>query len=245
METLLQDVRFASRSLLKRPGFSFIVILTLAVGIGANTAIFSVVNAVLLRPLPYREPSQLVTVLHEGWKPVAPANFLDWREQSHAFETLAGAQLWGPNLSGTDRPETVKALQMTADMFRLLGVQPAHGRTFVDGEDQPGNDHVVVLSDGIWNRKFGADKQIIGQRITLDGEGYTVIGVMPPQFQFAPFWATGSEMWVPLNLGARLQDRRGQSLRVFGRLKPGVTRAQAQTEMETISRRLEQEYCIS
>jgi putative ABC transport system permease protein len=181
-------------------------------------------------------------VLHDGWKPVAPANFFDWRDQNHVFESVAAAQVWGPNLSGADRPETLKALQLSANMFRLLGVNPTYGRTFNDGEDQPGNDHVVVLSDRLWQRKYGKDPKIVGQQITLDGESYTVVGVMPAQFQFAPFWATGAEMWAPLNLNARLQDRKGQSLRVFGRLKAGVTREQAQAEMDTISRRLEQQY---
>jgi predicted permease len=242
MGSLFQDIRYGYRMLLKRPAFTFVVVLTLAVGIGANTAIFSVVNAVLLRPLPYKDPSQLYTVLHDGWKPVAPANFFDWRDQNHVFETMAAAQVWGPNLSGADRPETLKALQLSANMFRLLGVNPTYGRTFNDGEDQPGNDHVVVLSDRLWQRKYGRDPKIVGQQITLDGESYTVVGVMPAQFQFAPFWATGAEMWAPLNLSARLQDRKGQSLRVFGRLKAGVTREQAQAEMDTISRRLEQQY---
>src|SRR4051812_38680305 len=245
MGTLFQDIRYGFRMLLKRPAFTFVVLLTLAVGIGANTAIFSVVNAVLLRPLPYKDPAQLYTVLHDGWKPVAPANFIDLRDQNHVFETVAAAQLWGPNLSGADRPETVKALQLSASMFRLLGVNPSRGRTFNDGEDQPGNDHVVVLSDRLWQRKYGRDPKAVGQQITLDGENYTVVGVMPAQFQFAPFWATGAEMWAPLNLSARLQDRKGQSLRVFGRLKPGVTREQAQAEMDTISRRLEQQYPAS
>jgi putative ABC transport system permease protein len=242
MGSLIQDIRYGYRMLLKRPAFTFVVVLTLAVGIGANTAIFSVVNAVLLRPLPYKDSSQLYTVLHDGWKPVAPANFFDWRNQNHVFESVAAAQVWGPSLSGADRPETVKALQLSANMFRLLGVNPTYGRTFNDGEDQPGNDHVVVLSDRLWQRKYGKDPKIVGQQITLDGESYTVVGVMPAQFQFAPFWATGAEMWAPLNLSARLQDRKGQSLRVFGRLKAGVTREQAQAEMDTISRRLEQQY---
>jgi putative ABC transport system permease protein len=127
-------------------------------------------------------------------------------------------------------------------MFHLLGVNPAMGRAFIAGEDQPGNDHVVVLSDRLWQRSFGADKNIIGQQVTLDGAGYTVVGVMPPQFEFAPFWATQTELWVPLNLSARANDRNGQSLRVFGRLKPGVSRQQAQAEVATIFNRLEQQY---
>ncbi len=242
MGTIIQDLRYGLRMLLRRPGFTVVVVLTLAVGIGANTAIFSVVNAVLLRELPYHDPSKLVTVLHDGSSPVAPANFLDWKQQNQSFESMAAAQVWGPNLTGQDRPEAIKAMQTTADMFGLLGVSPALGRTFNADEDKPGNERVVVLSDRLWQRRFGADKNVIGRQITLDGNGYTIIGVMPPDFQFAPFWATHAEMWAPLNLAARLNDRVGQSLRVFARLKPGVTSVSAQAEMETISRRLEQQY---
>lgn len=242
MGALLNDLRYGFRMLRKRPVFTLVVVLTLALGIGANTAIFSVVNAVLLRPLPYKEPAQIVTVLHEGWKPVAPANFFDWRAQSHSFDSMAAAQVWNPNLTGGDRPETLHALQMTAEMFSLLGMTPSRGRTFSVGEDQPGNEHVVVLSQRLWQRRFGGDERIIGQQIRLDGESYTVIGVMPPDFQFAPFWATQAEMWSPLNLASRMNDRTGQSLRVFARLKPGVTREQAQAEMFAINQRLAEQY---
>jgi predicted permease len=242
MGTIIQDLRYGLRMLLRRPGFTVVVVLTLAVGIGANTAIFSVVNAVLLRELPYHDPSKLVTVLHDGSSPVAPANFLDWKQQNQSFESMAAAQVWGPNLTGQDRPEAIKAMQTTADLFGLLGVSPALGRAFNADEDKPGNERVVVLSDRLWQRRFGADKNIIGRQITLDGNGYTIIGVMPPDFQFAPFWATHAEMWAPLNLAARLNDRVGQSLRVFARLKPGITSVSAQAEMETISRRIEQQY---
>jgi putative ABC transport system permease protein len=242
MGTLLQDMRYGFRMLLKRPVFTLVVVLTLALGIGANTAIFSVVNAVLLRPLPYKDPAQIVTVLHEGWKPVAPANFFDWREQSHSFDAMAAAQMWSPNLTGGDRPENLHALQMTAEMFRLLGINPLLGRTFNAGEDRAGNEHVVVLSQRLWQRRFGSDAKIVGQQITLDGESYTVIGIMPQDFQFAPFWATQAEMWSPLNLASRTTDRRGQSLRVFARLKAGVTREQAQAEMLAINQRLAEQY---
>src|ERR1044072_8217212 len=155
---------------------------------------------------------------------------------------MAAAQYWTPNLTGRDRPEHLDALQLTADMFHLLGVNPLLGRTFLAGEDQPGNQHIVVLSYRLWQRRFGGDQSVIGQQVTLDGEGYTVIGVMPPDFQFAPFWATRAEIWSPLNLAPRINDRNGQSLRVFARLKQGVTREQAQAEMDTISARLEQQY---
>jgi predicted permease len=242
MDTLFHDVRYGFRMLLKHRGFTFISVLALALGIGANTAIFSVINAVMLRPLPYKDPSRLVTVLHEKSNPVAPANFFDWRAQNQVFESIAAAQIWEPTLTGKDQPEQVHALQMTADMFKVLGVNPSMGRTFNPDEDQPGKERVAVVSNRFWQRRFGGDRSVIGQRITLDGEAYTIIGVMPQDFQFAPFWATRAEVWTPLNLASRINDRRGQSLRVFARLKPNVTREQAQTDMDAISRRLEQDY---
>ena len=242
MGSFIQDLRYGFRILSKRPGFTLVVAITLAVGIGANTAIFSVVSAVLLRELPYQDPSRLVTVLHDGSNPVAPANYLDWKAQSKSFESIAAAQVWEPTLTGQDKPEGIRSLQTTADMFGLLGVKPHLGRTFNSDEDKPGNDRVIILSDRLWQRRFNADQNVVGRQITLDGNGYTIIGVMPPSFQFAPFWATHAEMWAPLNLAARVTDRGGQSLRVFARLKAGVTRTAAQVEMETISGRLEQQY---
>lgn len=242
MESLLQDIRYAVRSLVKHRSFSVIAIITLSLGIGANTAIFSVVNGILLRPLPYANPAELVTVLQGESSPVAPANYLDLKQQTQSFESLSAAQMWGPTLTGRDQPEHLRGLQLSADMFHLLGVNPVVGRTFAAGEDQPGNEHVVVLSHRLWQRRFGGDPNVIGQQLTLDGAGYTVVGVMPQPFEFAPFWATHTELWVPLNLGARISDRNGQSLRVFGRLKPGVTRAQAQSDVATVFARLAQQY---
>ncbi|MCU1267447.1 MAG: permease [Acidobacteria bacterium] len=242
MENFIKDARYAVRMMLKHRSFTFVAVLALALGIGANTAIFSVINAVLLRPLPYQDAGQLVTILHEGSKPVAPANFLDLAKQSQSFAAIAAAQWWEPNLTGRDQPEHLRGLQLTGEMFRLLGVNPILGRTFHNGEDQTGSDHIVVLSNRHWQRRFGSDAGVIGQQINFDGEGYTIIGVMPPEFQFAPFWATRAELWTPLNLAARAGDRGGQSLRVFARLKTGVSREQAQAEAATIFRRLEQEY---
>ncbi len=242
MEAIIQDVRYGFRMLLKNRSFTLIAIFALALGIGANTAIFSVVNAVLLRPLPYYDPARIMTVLHKELGPVAPANFFDFREQQSVFESIAAAQYWTANLTGRDRPEQINGVQLTADMFHLLGVTPMLGRTFSDGEDQPGNERVIVLSHRLWQRRFGGDSGLINQQITLDGQSYTIIGVMPKEFQFAPFWATRAEMWSPLNLAPRTGDRGGQSLRIFARLKEGVTREQAQAEMEAIGQRLEQRY---
>src|SRR6185503_19115535 len=242
MEAIIQDIRYGFRMLLKNRSFTFIAIFALALGIGANTAIFSVVNAVLLRPLPYNDPARIMTVLHKELGPVAPANFFDFREQQSVFESIAAAQYWTANLTGRDRPEQINGVQLTADMFHLLGVPPLLGRTFSDGEDQPGNERVIVLSHRLWQRRFGGDSGLINQQITLDGQSYTIIGVMPKEFQFAPFWATRAEMWAPLNLAPRTPDRGGQSLRIFARLKEGVTVGQAQAEMEAINQRLQQQY---
>jgi predicted permease len=242
LESLLADIRYALRMLRKNPGFTAVAVVTLALGIGANTAIFSVVNAVLLRPLPYQDPDRLVVVLHYGTSPVAPANFLDWRSQNHVFERMGAAEYWTPNLSGVEKPERVWALHITSDILPLLGVQPILGRMFLPEEDQKGRGHEVILSYGSWQRRFGGSTAIIGQSVALDGEKYTIVGVMPPSFKFAPFWATKAEMWAPLSLTDRATSRGGNSLRVFARLKPGVTLEQARAEMATITGRLEKEY---
>src|ERR1051326_6768689 len=228
--------------ILKHSMFTCVAVLTLGLGIGANTAIFSVINAVVLRPLPYRDPEQLVTILHDGAKPVAPANFCDLAAQNRSLESVAAAQWWEPNLAGVDQPEHLRGLQLTGRMFQLLGVNPVVGRTFNPDEDQPGRERVVVLSYSLWQRRFGGDAGAVGRQVALDGESYTVIGVMPSDFRFAPFWATNAELWSPLNLAPRANDRGGQSLRVFGRLKPGITPSLAQAEVTTIFRRLEETY---
>lgn len=239
---MLNDLRYAFRMMVKHRLFTCVAVLALGLGIGANTAIFSVINAVVLRPLPYGNPEQLVTVLHDGAKPVAPANYFDLAAQNQSFAAIAAAQWWEPNLTGREQPEHLRGLQLTAQMFQVLGVSPVIGRTFNADEDQPGRERVVVLSHGLWQRRFGGDAGVVGQQVTFDGESYTIIGVMPAEFQFAPFWATKAELWSPLNLAARANDRGGQSLRVFARLKPDVTRAMAQAEVATIFRRLEQEH---
>jgi predicted permease len=241
-ETMLDDLRYGFRMMIKYRTFTCVAVLALGLGIGASTAIFSIINAVVLRPLPYRDPERLVTILHDGSNPVAPANYLDLADQSRSFESIAAAQWWEPNLTGRDQPEHLRGLQLTAQMFQVLGVKPALGRTFNPGEDQPGQERVVVLSNRLWQRRFGGDPGVVGQQVTFDGESYTIIGVMPPEFQFAPFWATNAELWSPLNLAPRADNRRGQSLRVFARLKPGVTHSLAQAEVATIFRRLEQQH---
>jgi predicted permease len=243
MGELVQDLRFALRGLRRSPGFTAVAVLTLALGIGATSAIFSVVDSVLLRPLPYRDPGRIVTVLHGGNFPVAPANYLDWRAQSRSFARSAAAQAWGATLTGRGRAELMApALQVTADLFAVLGVGPALGRSFRPGDDQPGAPATVVLGHRLWQRRFGADAAVVGQSVTLDGRAYTVIGVMPPGFEFAPFWVRNAELWTPLDLANRRDDRKGESLRVFARLAPGITPAQAQAETDAIWRRLERDH---
>ncbi len=238
MQTLIQDLRYGARMLLKNPGFTLIAVLTLALGIGANTAIFSVVNGVLLRPLAYHEPEQIVTLLHEGRSPVSPANFLDFRSSSQSFAQMAAAEVWGGTLAGADRPEVISGLRMGDGLFEMLGVRPLLGRALQAEDFQPGKDRVLVLSHKLWQRAFGGNQSIIGRQLKLSGESYTVVGVMPAQFQFPPFWATRAEMWRPLELSARATNRRGSSLRVFARLKPGVTLQQAQSEVDVMNKRL-------
>ncbi len=242
MNILWQDLRYSARLLLKNPGFTLIAIMTLALGIGANTAIFSVVNGVLLRPLAYNEPENIVTLLNNGRGPVSPANYLDFRANSQSFEQMSVAEAWRGTLTNNDRPEIVAGLRMGDGMFDLLGIPPLMGRTFQPDDFQPGKDHVLVLSHKLWQRAFGGDAKVVGRQITLNNESYSVVGVMPPEFQFPPFWSTRAEMWAPLDLRARATSRGGSSLRVFARLKPGVSQQQANAEVETISKQLETAY---
>jgi predicted permease len=238
----MNDLKFAFRQMLKNPGFTVVAVLTLALGIGANTAMFSIISGVLLKPLAYRDSEQIVTLLHGGQRPVAPADFLDWRTQSQSFEKMAAAELWGGILTGGDRPEDIPGIRFGDGMFQLLGVQPLLGRTFQADDFEPGKGHVVVLGHALWQRRFGGDPGVVGRSLTINGESYTVLGVMPSQFRFAPFWASKAEMAAPLDLAQRAASRGGSSLRVFARLKPGVSLERAQTEMNTICHRLELAY---
>ncbi len=242
MNTLWQDLRYGARTLLKNPGFTLIAVITLGLGIGANTAIFSVVNGVLLHPLPYYEPEQIVTLLHDGSKPVSPANFLDFRANSQSFAQMAAAEWWDGALTSNDRPEQVSGLRMGEGLFALLGAQPLLGRTLQAEDYQPGKDHVLVLSHKLWQRAFGGDPKIIGRQLTLSGESYAVVGVMPSEFQFPPFWSTRAEMWAPLDLRKRATIRWGPSLRVFARLKPSANLVQAQAEADAMNKQLASAY---
>jgi predicted permease len=242
LDSFAQDVRYAARLLRKSPGFTIVAVLTLALGIGANGAIFSVVNSVLLHPLAYYDPDRLVTILHYGTGPIAAGNYLDYRDQSASYETMGAAEFWTPNLTGVGSPEHIFALHVTQNTFPMLGIPPLLGRLFAAGEDHAGSDREAILGYGLWQRRFSGDASVLGKTIQLDGRAYVIIGVMPPDFHFAPFWATHAELWAPLSLEARAQDRGGNSLRLFARLKPGVTLAQARSEMATITARLEESY---
>jgi len=247
-DEMFQDLRFGLRMLLKHKGFTLIAVFTLALGIGANTAIFSVINAVLLRPLPFAEPERLLWL--GGWsgndkeQGVTPADFLDYREQSQSFAQIAASVSDGiaMNLSGGGEPEQIKGGYVTANYLDVFGVKPALGRTFAAEEGLEGGESVVVLSHSLWRRRYGADPAIINQKITLDKRAFTVIGVMPPQFQYP----TGAEIWQPFSFPASTQSpfrsREFHFLRPVARLKTGVTRAQAQAEVETIARRLQSVY---
>jgi predicted permease len=242
MQVLWQEIQHCLRSLGKSPGFTILAILALALGIGANTAIFSVVNGVLLRPLAYGDPDRLVTILHFGQDPVSPDDYLDWRKQSRSFQQMGAAQVWNAPLTGRDDAEVLSGMQVSPNIFSLLGVPAFRGQTFNSGDDQPGHGHVAVLSHRLWQRRFGGDPKIIGQQVILNGESYTVNGIMPESFHFAPFWATNADVWVPLLLDKRLNDRGGRSLRIFARLRDGVPLEQAQADIDVICRRLEAEY---
>ena len=245
---LMQDIRYALRMLAKNPAFTAIAIVALALGIGANSAIFSVVNAVLLRPLPFKHPEQLVMLWenasHMGFpqNTPSPANFLDWQKQSQSFTGMAAMAERSFNLTGVGEPERLDGRRVSANLFDLLGVPAALGRTFVPDDDRPGT-HVVVLSYSLWQRRFGSDPEIIGRALALNGESYTIIGVVPRFVQLPGFENRKDQLWMPIAFPPEEAAQRGNHfLEVIARLKSGVTLKQAQAEMETIAARLAGQY---
>lgn len=245
MSTIGQDVRFAIRSLSKRPAFTAVAVLSLALGIGANTAIFSVIDAVLLRPLSYTEPDRLVDLyetspqVNQG--SVSPANFRDWREQNHAFSQLAAYFAGDVNLQGVSDPERLSIEYASDNLFNLLGDKPALGRGFLPGEDRDNAPHIAVLSDGLWRRRFGADPRAIGKTIMLSGDPYTIVGVMPARFRFPA--TVSRDAWLPLQLHPEQYAQRGSHwLNVIGRLKPRVGLNEANVQMHQIAARLAAQY---
>lgn len=244
MDSFWQDLRFGARTLVKNPGFTVVAVLTLALGIGANTAIFSVVNAVLFRPLPFAKPDQLVMIWENSLprkleqSQVSPVTFSDWREQKQLFEKIAG--WWYPQVNLTDvgsEPERVRTIDVTDGFFDVMGVPPMIGRTFTPGEDRQGSARLAVLGNGLWQRRFGSDSNIVGKAITLDGRSYSVIGVMPPDFKYPQ----DTEAWCTLGWDPRQHSRNARFFEVVARLKDGVTPARAQAEMSALSNRIAQE----
>ena len=254
METLLHDLRFGFRMLRKAPGFTLVAVVVLALGIGANTAIFSVVNAVLLRPLPFQDSDRLVQVWHvpppksfPGMTrfSVSPANYLDWEKQNHVFENMAIYGYRSYSMTGTAEPESVSAIGVSPEFFSVLRIQPILGRVFLPEENQSGRGKVAVLSQAFWQTHFASDPNIVGRTIALDSLSYTVVGVIPSKSIFPTSSDPKSQpqLWTPLAWTDVERAIRGNhNYHVIARLKPGADVKQAGAEMSTISARLEQEY---
>ena len=249
MKDLIQDLRYGARMLVKKPGFTLVAIITLALGIGANTAIFSVVNAVLLRPLPFSKPEQLAMInttnLARGITNFGTSmpDYRAWRDRNQTFEKMAAFSTTSFNISGTTEPERVSGAQVSTDLFGLLGVAPVSGRAFTGEEATFGKHYVVIVSEGLWQRRFGPEADLNDQTMTLNGERYTIIGVMSRDFQFPD---QTMSLWTPLAVadGDEKNTRGNYWLGVIGRLKPGVHPSQAQAEMDGIFRQLEQEQTL-
>ncbi len=243
--TILQDIRFALRSMLRTPAFFVVAVLALALAIGANTAIFSIINAILFRPYPYQDPDQIVMIRTANPKSdinsadVGFLDYLDYREQSKSFQEIALVRPRRFNLAGVDQPERIRGAASTGTLFRVLGGKPILGRTFLT-EDAPGGEKVVVLSERLWQRNFNADPQIVGKTIKLDSDAYTVVGVIPSSAQFPD--TDVAELFVPLALDAGKEFRHSRTHMAIARLKPGVSAQAAQVEMSGIAQRLEKQY---
>src|SRR5262249_45262323 len=253
MNTFFQDLRFGARLLMKHPGFTLIAVFTLALGIGANTAIFSVINTVLLKPLPYADSERLVAVWEvrrNGARgSVSYPNFADWRAQNSVFERIAIYQEGMMTLTGAGEPANMRVVQTTPDLFPLLNARPQLGRGFLPEEEKAGS-RVVVLGDGAWRKYFGADPNLVGKQIKLNGRDFRVVGVMPAGFNF-PVEAEQTDLWVSAASSSERDDPKEESMNEqrgahmyysIARLKPGVTLAAAQTDLETVMGRLRAQY---
>ncbi|HMD96468.1 MAG TPA: ABC transporter permease [Terriglobia bacterium] len=242
---MLQDLRYALRTLMKSPGFTAVAVIALALGIGANTVNFSSINAMLLHPFPFKDLDRAVDVWetvpqqNQQQVSVTPANFRDWKDENNSIDLLTAFHGWNVNLTGTDIAERVEGYQVTANFFPLLGIAPQLGRSIAADNFEAGHTFVVVLSHGFWQRHLGADPAIVGKNVLLNGQQFTVIGIMPADFDFP----VGAEAWAPLDLSVSQQaDRADHYLRVLGRLKTGATSSTAQADLETIASRLSQQY---
>ena len=247
METLRKDIAYGVRTLIKSPGFTAVAILALTLGIGANTAIFSVVNSVLLHPLPYSDSGRLMQLWEEKASkvrneiPASYPNFADWRDQNSVFEHVVAYSDWTFNLTGSGEPERIRSAIVSPAFFSALGITPLRGRVFLPGEDERGKDLVAVIGESLWQRRFDSDPNIVGRSINLNDKSFTVIGVIARGVQ-APLQSDEIELWAPVSHGFALNNRYGHYLNVIARLKPDVTTQQAQTEMNTIATRLQQQY---
>ena len=250
LDALGCDVRYAARTMRRSPAFTTTAVLTLALGIGANTAMFSVVNAVLLRPLPYPDSDRLVQMWSTNPKAnrwgmwTAYPRFEDWRRENTVFEEMATARTWVISIKGGDHPESLFGVMTSSQVFQLLRVQPMLGREFLPEEDQPGHDHVILLSYGLWQRRFGSDPAVIGRTVNVGQENYTVIGVMPADFRFSPDLRASYRVdaWFPPAPDPSRNERGSNNYYTFARLKPGVTLAQAQAEMDAINEGLAEKH---
>lgn len=242
MESLLQDFKYGIRMFARKPGFTMIAVIALALGIGANTAIFSIINAVLLRPLPYSDPSKLVMI----WQtipanrmgidrlPPSVAQFIDWRERSKSFQTMTAITSVSMSLTGFGEPERVNGARVSANFFDLMGINPRIGRGFTASEDNPGSNRVIVISDGFWKRRFASAPNVIGKTLTFDNQSYTVIGIMPAGFQFPRSndmpaflkFPIQTDLWTPIAFTPdQIQANGDHYLAVMARLKTGTSLA--------------------
>ncbi len=234
MHTILQDLRYAVRMLRNRPGFTFVAVITLSLGIGANTAIFSVVNAVLLRQLPFKDPARLVSIYErransgEANLTTSGHEFAAWQERTHSFEALTLIQPDGLTLTGRGEPAIVNVARVSTDFFAVIGVPPLFGRGFLAGEDQGGGAKLVVLGEKLWRQRFGADPNVINQNVTLNDEGYLVVGVMPT-LELMP------DVILPIDMRGEVQKVGKHSHQIIGRLKNGISIDQAQADLSAVS----------
>lgn len=246
LDDIWRDLRLGLRSLLRSPGFAAVAVLCLALGIGANAALFSVLNAVLLRPLPFAEPDRLVRIFEKlgerGQGSVSIPNFRDWVERNTGFEQLAAYQVGSRNLQGTGDPERIRAVETTPNLFSLLGTRPLRGRVFKPEMDEPGKAQTAMVSEELWRTRLGGDPSAIGRTIRLDGTAYTVIGVMPRSFNF-PVGGSSTDVWVLFEPSPEVASARGNHfLAVVGRLKPGMTLEQATAQLVTVAAKIEKDY---
>jgi predicted permease len=241
---LLNDLRYAVRVLRKSPLFACAVVLTVALGVGANTAIFSVVNAVMLRPLPYAQPDRLVWIAERNDKLNVPTfaasvlNYLSWKDESRAFDSMGAFGFTTVTLTGRGDPEQFTGGTLTPSMFLLLGIQPLAGRSFVDGDDRPGNPRVAMISEGLWKRRFGSDRSVVGSTVTLNGNDTTIVGIAPASLALL---STG-DVWLPLVIDPAREIRLNHVIIAVGRIRSGATFEQAPSEMDTVAAHVANQY---